>query len=161
MDLGLEGSPLASPGTVLEELARLACQQEGAELWDIERTSTGGSQVLRLTVDHPEGVTLPLLERVSRRLSRALDDADPIVGAYLLECESPGPRRRLRSLDDCRRFLGERARLRLAPQDGQKKTIVGRLLAVEDDELLLRVDGGEDVSVAWPRVQAANLDQER
>jgi len=152
---------LASPGTVLEELARLACQQEGAELWDIERTSSDGRRVLRVTVDHPEGVTLPLLERVSRRLSRALDAADPIEGSYVLECESPGPQRRLRSLEDCRRFQGEWARVRLMPRDGQKRSVLGRIRAVEDDVLWLSQDGGEDVSVAWPDVQTAHLDQER
>ncbi len=152
---------MASPGTVLEELARLACQQEGAELWDVERTSAGGHQVLRVTVDHPEGVTMPLLERVSRRLSRALDAADPLEGSYALECESPGPQRRLRSLEDCRRFLGEWARVRLLPRDGKKKTVSGRIRAVVDDMLWLSQEGGEDVSVAWPEVQRANLDQER
>ena len=152
---------MASSGTVLEELARLACQQEGAELWDIERTSGGGRQVLRVTVDHPEGVTLPLLERVSRRLSRMLDEADPIAGSYALECESPGPRRRLRSLEDCRRFQGESARVRLLPVDGKKRTILGRIRSVVDDVLWLSQEGGEDVSVAWPEVQMASLDQER
>ncbi len=152
---------MASPGTVLEELARLACQQEGAELWDIERTSSSGRQVLRVTVDHPEGVTLPLLERVSRRISRALDAADPIEGSYVLECESPGPQRRLRSLEDCRRYEGEWARVRLLPQDGKKRSVLGRIRAVQDDMLWLSQEGGEDVGVAWPEVQTAHLDQER
>lgn len=152
---------MASSGTVLEELARLCCQQEGAELWDVERTSGGGRQVLRVVVDHPQGVTLPLLERVSRRLSRALDEADPIAGSYVLECESPGPRRRLRSLDDCRRFQGEWARVRLLPVDGKKRTILGRIRSVEDDVLYLSPEDGEDVGVPWRDVQTASLDQER
>ncbi len=152
---------MASPGTVLEELVRRACQQEGAELWDIERTSAGKRQVLRVTVDHPEGVTLPLLERVSRRISRELDEADPIPGTYMLECESPGPQRRLRNLEDCRRFSGERARVRLVPRDGKKRSLIGRIGAVEDDRLWLSMADSEDVSVPWSEVQTARLDQER
>ncbi len=152
---------MASPGTVLEELARQACEQEGAELWDVERTWSGGRQVLRVTVDHPEGVTLPLLERVSRRLSHSLDATDPIDGSYALECESPGPQRRLRSLEDCQRFLGEWARVRLVPHDGKKRTVSGRIRAVDDDMLWLSQEGGDDLGVAWPEVDRANLDQER
>jgi len=152
---------LASPGTVLEELARLACQQEGAELWDVERTAGRGRQVLRVTVDHPEGVTLPLLERISRRLSHALDAADPISGSYVLECESPGPQRRLRGIEDCRRFQGEWAKVRIAPEGGPKRTLTGRIRAVADDALWLSQEGGDDVRIAWPEVQTAHLDQER
>jgi len=152
---------LASLGTVLEELARAACQQEGAELWEVVRTSGRGRQVVRVTVDHPEGVSMDLLARVSRRLSRALDAADPIPGSYVLECESPGPRRRLRDLADCTRFLGERARVRVRDGDGRPRTLSGRIRTVEEGRIHLDVDGGEVCPVDWTAVEAANLDQER
>ena len=145
---------------MLEELARQACEREGAELWEIVRTSAGGRQVLRVVVDHPAGVTLPLLERVSRRISKALDEADPIQGSYVLECESPGPRRRLRSLEDCVRFLGSWAVVRLHGESGRRK-VAGRLLGAADGVLHLGLEGDEQLDVAWSQVETAHLDQER
>src|SRR3954454_14641162 len=60
---------------------------------------------VRLFIDHPEGVTLDLCERVTH----ALPD---VRERYALEVSSPGPDRPLTSPDHYRRFLGRRARVR-------------------------------------------------
>ncbi|MCU0273682.1 MAG: ribosome maturation factor RimP [Acidimicrobiales bacterium] len=64
----------------------------GASLYDLEHT--GG--VLRITVDRPGGVDLELIGRLTREISRLLDDEDPIAGQYTLEVSSPGLERPLR-----------------------------------------------------------------
>src|SRR5436305_12637058 len=62
--------------------------------------------VLRLFIDHPDGVTLGLCERVSGRLTEYTD-------RYVLEVSSPGPDRPLTKPHHYRRYLGRRARVRL------------------------------------------------
>ena len=56
-------------------------------------------------IDHPDGVTLELCERVTRRL-------DDLRERYALEVSSPGIERPLTKPAHFRRFLGRRARVR-------------------------------------------------
>lgn len=63
------------------------------ELFDLEQA--GG--VLRVTLDKPGGVDVSDLTSVTRALSRALDEHDPISGKYTLEVSSPGLERQLRT----------------------------------------------------------------
>ncbi len=64
-----------------------------------------GGGTLRLFVDHPDGVTLEVCERVTR----ALED---VRERYALEVSSPGSQRPLTKPTHFRRFLGRRARVR-------------------------------------------------
>lgn len=84
--------------------------------------------LLRLTIDRPEGVTHQDCELVSRQVSALLDIEDFGVGRYLLEVSSPGLDRRLYGPSDYERFLGKKARVTfLDPKEGKKATVVGEL----------------------------------
>jgi ribosome maturation factor RimP len=61
---------------------------------------------LRLFIDHPDGVTLSLCERVSARLNDYRE-------RYSLEVSSPGADRPLTKPQHFRRFLGRKVRVRL------------------------------------------------
>src|SRR3954469_17143086 len=60
---------------------------------------------VRLFIDHPEGVTLELCERVTHLLPEVREE-------FALEVSSPGPKRPLSKPDHFRRYLGRRARVR-------------------------------------------------
>jgi len=62
---------------------------------------------VRLFIDHPEGVSLELCERVTNHLTSVREK-------YALEVSSPGPRRPLTKPDHFRRYVGRRARVRRA-----------------------------------------------
>jgi ribosome maturation factor RimP len=64
-----------------------------------------GSDCLRVFIDHPDGVTLALCERVTMRLNELRE-------SYALEVSSPGSHRPLTKPAHFRRFLGRRARIR-------------------------------------------------
>lgn len=57
-----------------------------AEL-DVVALEQPGSELLRIFIDHPDGVDLALCERVTRHLNHLLVD-------YSLEVSSPGPKYR-------------------------------------------------------------------
>src|SRR5436305_15282299 len=63
-------------------------------------------ETVRLYIDHPDGVTLELCERVTHLLPEVRED-------YALEVSSPGLTRPLTKPDHFRRFLGRRARVRM------------------------------------------------
>jgi len=70
----------------IDAMAAPLCDRIGVELLDVEYE--GG--VLRLVVDHPEGVGMDAIAGVTREVSRALDHEDLIAGTYTLEVTSPG-----------------------------------------------------------------------
>src|SRR5215216_7604040 len=74
-----------------------------------------GGSLVRLFIDHPDGVSLDLCERVTSHLASVRE-------TYALEVSSPGPRRPLTKPDHFRRFVGRRARVRTRGElfDGHK-----------------------------------------
>lgn len=101
------------------------------ELVDVEHT--GG--VVRVSIDRPGGVDLELIADVTRRLSRALDDVDPLPGRYTLEVSSPGLERPLRTPDHFRRAMGATVRVKTRPEVAGDRRTQGRLLAADDDTI--------------------------
>src|ERR687897_838631 len=122
--------------TVEPDVELLACDKVGAER-------------LRLFIDHPEGVSLELCERVTKHLRDLLVD-------YALEVSSPGPERPLTKPDHFRRFLGRRARVRLRePRDGHK-SYTGELVGASDEEVTVAADTGV-VSIPYSEINRSNL----
>src|ERR1700757_4579655 len=65
-----------------------------------------GGRSLRVFIDHPDGVTLEMCERVTRELNDLRE-------RYSLEVSSPGSERPLTKPAHFRRFVGRRARVRV------------------------------------------------
>jgi ribosome maturation factor RimP len=104
---------------------------------------------LRLFIDHPDGVSLALCERVTAHLRELLSE-------YSLEVSSPGPQRPLTKPDHFRRFIGRRARVRLrAPRDGHK-SFTGELVGASDDEVTVAAEDGL-VAIAYSEINRSNL----
>lgn len=117
----------------------------GYELLGVEYLSQGRHSVLRIYIDHVDGIGVEDCQAVSRQISGVLDVEDPIQGQYNLEVSSPGLERPLFSLAQYARFVGENVAIRLgAPLDGRRK-FSGRLKAVENEEVVIEQDGEEFV----------------
>jgi ribosome maturation factor RimP len=125
---------------------RLAGLEPDVEVLACEQV---GSERLRLFIDHPDGVSLELCERVTHHLRELLAD-------YGLEVSSPGPERPLTKPDHFRRFLGRRARVRLRePRDGHK-SFTGELVGASDDEVTVAAGDGV-VSIPYSDINRSNL----
>ena len=96
---------MATLQTEIEE--RLAEREPDVEVLLAEVV---GGRALRVFVDHPEGVTLALCERVTVALT-------PLRERYTLEVSSPGLERPLTKPEHFRRFVGRRARVRAEAGD--------------------------------------------
>jgi len=90
----------------------------GVEVYDLE--FSGGT--LRVVLHRAGGVDLDVLADANRRLSRRLDDADPIPGRYTLEVSSRGLERALRTEAHWADAVGERVKVKLMPGvDGDRR----------------------------------------
>ena len=105
---------------------------------------------LRLFIDHPDGVTLALCERVSGQLGDYRE-------RYSLEVSSPGQDRPLTKPQHYSRFLGRRARVRLrdAPRDGHR-SLTGELVGASEQDVTIAADDGV-VTIPYEQIARSNL----
>lgn len=121
-----------------------------------------GGRCLRVFIDHPEGVTLDLCERVTLQLNDLRE-------RYSLEVSSPGSERPLTKPAHFRRFVGRRARVRTrhprptARQSGEAartaKSFTGELVGASEDEVTLAADGGV-IAIPYSEIRRSNLVEE-
>lgn len=127
---------------VTEAVAALALpivEQAGCTLWDVEYVKEAGEWFLRVYIDRDSGVDIDCCEAVSRPLSDALDEADPIQGGYTFEVSSAGLDRALKKPEHFEKCMGRTVDLKLyRPVDGGKER-TGALTGYENGAV--SVDG--------------------
>ena len=124
---------------VVSALARPIAERAGCALWDVEYVKEAGEWFLRVYIDREGGVDLDCCEAVSRPLSDALDEADPIEGSYTFEVSSAGLDRALKKPEHFTQCLGRKVDVKLyRPADGSRER-TGVLTGYEDGAVL--VDG--------------------
>jgi ribosome maturation factor RimP len=127
-----------------------------------------GGRQLRVFIDHPQGVTVELCERVSGCLNDLRE-------RYSLEVSSPGSERPLTKPAHFRRFIGRRARIRTRhphpsdrataapgarrPAAGRRTSFTGELLGASEEEITLAADGGV-VAIPFTEIRRSNLVEE-
>ena len=104
---------------------------------------------LRLFIDHPDGVTLELCERVTHQLA-------PLRERYALEVSSPGIDRPLTKPQHFHRFLGRRARVRTRDARDGHTSFTGELVGATDAEVTIAVDDGV-VAIPYSAIARSNL----
>ena len=127
---------------VTDTVAALAApfvEAAGCSLWDVEYVKEAGEWFLRVYIDKEGGVSIDDCEAVSRPLSDALDEADPIEGSYTFEVSSAGADRVLKKPEHFAQFQGQEVEVKLyRPRDG-RKDYVGVLSAYQDGAVTLQV----------------------
>ena len=139
----------------LRELLGPVVSSLGYEFWGLEYIQGRGA-VLRIFIDHENGISVDDCATVSHQVSGVLDVEDPIPGEYNLEVSSPGMERPLYTLDQWSRFIGEPVQVKLlAPLAGKRK-FTGNIEAVNGEEILVNVEG-ESLTVPFAQVDRATL----
>jgi ribosome maturation factor RimP len=131
-------SVTALPSHVLE-LAERAASTHGVEVLELKLRGQGRGRVLSVILDADDPVEADVVERVSKDLSRALDQADPLPGSYTLEVTTPGLGRPLQTARDFRRQRGHEVSI----VRGDAPSVRGVVLDADDQAVTLDVDGSE------------------
>jgi ribosome maturation factor RimP len=120
-----------------------------------------GGGTLRVFIDHPDGVTLAICERVTIALTVLRE-------RYTLEVSSPGLERPLTKPEHFRRFVGRRARVRTRgdqppattqPSSQGRRSYTGELVGASDTEITLAADGAL-VTIPYAQIRRSNLVEE-
>ena len=140
----------------LQEMPQGAVEDLGCELWGIECQRTGRFMTVRLFIDKEGGVTVDDCADVSRQVSAILDVEDPIADKYNLEVSSPGLDRPLFTLPQFERYIGQDIAVHLRIPVMERRKWQGKLESIENDMVILIVDGQEQVLV-FGNIQKANV----
>ena len=128
----------------VQELAERAASGHGVEVLELKLRGQGRGRVLSVILDADEPVEADVVERVSKELSRALDQADPLPGSYTLEVTTPGLGRPLHSARDFRRQRGHEVSIvRGAGGEDAASSVQGVVVAADDEAVTLEVDGSQ------------------
>lgn len=128
----------------------------GCTLWDVEYVKEAGEWCLRVYIDREGGVSINDCEAVSRPLSDALDEADPIEGSYTFEVSSAGADRVLKKPEHFAQFQGSEVEVRLYRARDGRKEFVGLLQSWQDGDVVLEV-GGQPMSFEKKEVAQVRL----
>jgi ribosome maturation factor RimP len=129
--------------------ARLAAAEPQVEVLLAEVV---GGDTLRVFIDHPDGVSLALCERVTHELAEVREQ-------YALEVSSPGIERPLSKPAHFRRFLGRTARVRTRDKRDGHKSFTGELVGASDDEVTIAADTGV-IAIPYADIHRSNLVEE-
>lgn len=127
----------------LQALLAPVVEALGYQCWGIEFLSQGRHSLLRVYIDHENGILIDDCEKVSRQISGVLDVEDPITSEYTLEVSSPGMDRPLFRLEQFAAHAGELVKIKLrSPYEG-RRNFQGLLRGVEEQDVVVLVEDHE------------------
>ena len=123
----------------------------GLDLVDVQVKGSGSRTLVRVLVDRKGGVDVAACQQLSKELSRALDDDDPIASGYQLEVSSPGVTHPLRDQRDFDRIEGRLVAVRRIDATDELK---GTVISAAESEVVLDVSG-DRVTVPYADIEKA------
>ncbi len=129
-------------------------EERGLDLYDVEQHQAS----VRILVSRDGGIDIDALAELSRSVSRALDETDPVPGRYTLEVSSPGLERPLRRPDHFAGAVNDQVTVKTVPGAEGDRRVTGVLLAADDDAITVRTGDGpdpEDRRIPYDEIAAA------
>jgi len=104
---------------------------------------------LRVYIDHSNGVTFADCAHVTQLLNEYREQ-------YVIEVSSPGEDRPLTKPQHFRRYLGQRAKLRLREARDGHKSVTGELVGASEQEVTIAAGEGI-LSIPYEQIARSNL----
>ena len=141
----------------IEEIVQRVAASDGIEVVEVELKGSGGNQLLRISIDKPQGVSHADCEMISHDVGTILDVEDIVPGHYTLEVTSPGVERKLLKPNDYIRFQGKKAKIVLRQPLENQRHWEGKLAGFEDSTVSLEVSADRVLRFPLSQVERANL----
>jgi ribosome maturation factor RimP len=136
----------------IEQALSSVLEQEGIDVVDVIYRKEGGRMMLRVFLDTPEGVTVAICTRETKRIKMI-----PLIMDLpydYLEVSSPGADRVIKKDRDFERFQGHTVQLTCRTPYRERKRFTGRLVRRTAEAIELTTDGE---TLAIPRALVAGV----
>jgi ribosome maturation factor RimP len=140
----------------LESVIGPTIQGLGYELWGIERQRSPRGLLLRVFIDHADGITLTDCERVSKHVRDHLEAEAALADDYQLEISSPGIDRQLFTVEQYLRFRGNPVQIRLRIPFRGRRNLQGTLLDAHDRGVTIECDA-ERIELTFGAIEKTRI----
>ena len=124
----------------LEIVIEPVVTSHGCELWGIELVRGKKRPTIRVFIDAIAGATIDDCEKVAKDLNYELALNDMFFDKdYVLEVSTPGIDRKIFKAEQLSAFLKEDFDLKLREIKNGKRSIVAKLIHVDNDEILFQI----------------------
>jgi ribosome maturation factor RimP len=124
------------------ELIKVACNEESIIFHKVVRIRSGKSNLIKVTVDTENGITLGQCQNLSRKIDDLFFRKNILAGNYQLEVSSPGVEKPLEFPYEYRRNMGRTLEI-LHEAGGKQMYSRGELVAYNGAVLRLKGKDGE------------------
>jgi ribosome maturation factor RimP len=135
-------------------------KDKGLELYDLTYKREPSGYVLRVMVDGNQ-LTFNDLEYITKELTSWLDDSYVIKSKnYRVEVSSPGINKRLRNLEDYRKYVGNKCIILLKKGNYlNRKSIKGKILSVVNNIINIE-ENNIKISINYDSIKNSKLDND-
>jgi ribosome maturation factor RimP len=140
----------------LAEMLKPAAEALGYEFIGVEYIGQGKHSILRLYIDHANGITVDDCASVSHQASGILEVEDPIASQFTLEVSSPGMERPLFTMAHFEQFVGHQVQVRCHVGVNGRRKFKGPLISAKNEQLVIGVDN-EEYTLEFGDVDKANV----
>lgn len=145
----MAGKRSGNTAAAVYEIAKPIADSLGLRIWDVVFEKEGAMWYLRVLIEKDGGVDMNDCEAMTRPLSKALDEADPIEQNYMLEVGSPGLGRQLRRPEHFEEFMECPVKIRyIRETDGTKEFIAILKGCGKDSVTVLTEDGEKEIQLS-------------
>jgi ribosome maturation factor RimP len=139
----------------VREHAQPLAEAAGLDLVAVEVKGAGPQTLVRVRVDRKGGVDVAACQKLSKDLSAALDESDPIDNRYQLEVTSPGVDHPLQTRRDFDRVEGRLVAVRHKTGDEDVAEVKGKVLEATADAVVVEA-AGDRVAVPYAEIVSAS-----
>ncbi len=125
-------------------------------LIDVLWRGTDFFRVLEIFIDNLSGITTEICSDMSREIEKFIDDEKLIKGKYRLDVSSPGVGKSLKYVEQFPKHIGRDFKVKLGDKEETTEKFEGKLLSVNDDELIFEVHG-EKKKVNFNNIKQAKV----
>ena len=151
------GEPVSKVSDKVEEFIKPIVDElnQGIDIVEVEFAKKHNGDNLTVFIDKPNGVTIEDCELVHNAIDGPLDDLDPTEGKpYTLNVSSPGIDRPIVTDKDYARNIGQELELSLYEPIMKKMTLVGVLIAFNNDSVILEINN-ENLEIERKKISKA------
>jgi len=140
----------------LSELLAPIVEDLGYRFWGIEYQVRKADALLRVYIDHENGISVDDCATVSHEVSGILDVEEPITMAYILEVSSPGMDRILFSAAQFSEFVSEGVKIKLNQMVDGRRKIKGNISSVDGEKITI-VSENEKITIEFDKIMRARI----
>lgn len=141
--------------THIDELLQPGAEALGYELVAVDM-SGGDTSIVRVYIDHADGITVTDCAKASRQFSAILDVDDPISSKYTLEVSSPGMDRPLAKSQHFIDVVGQDVKIKMTTLVNGRRRFTGELVEANEEFAVVEVDG-EQTELPYEDMDRARL----